>query len=245
MSVIAHFRQENGICIASDGVAYDDQGIIRGHVSKVLPIIELNCLIATTGFGGFGANLRDRLAISVRNFDELIDKTVEEMMGLQIALQALQNEIPVNATVLLAGWSDQRERFETYKIHTRPRKITNGVTGEMTVSEPWTVIPTTQFWCSNAIPEELFKEVCGDNIPPLDQLAQVVCLSRQMSGEISTDPQNDGTPYAAGGFLQYTWIDRKKIITWIAHRWPEDEIGKPLNPKLGVLAPPMPIQWPG
>ena len=54
----------------------------------------------------------------------------------------------MTATVMLAGWSDQRNTFETYRVSTREKDVV--IAGEQSVTPAFALVPTEGCWVSSA-----------------------------------------------------------------------------------------------
>jgi hypothetical protein len=233
---------ETGVTLASDAVCYDGEGIVRGFVSKVLPIIELNCAVGNVGLGNYAQAFVLRTAQRFLSFDQLLLYSVEEARATfdsMLSMQVVAREAP-RGTIVLVGWSDERDRYESYKIHSRERKATNAVTGEMVTFEPWKLHDiTAQHWCSNSPKNPDRFGLMDFPQTANDYAARMICASRADSGPAG-EGDFEGIPYGVGGFLQMTHVQRGVISTWIAHRWP-DEIGKIIDPSSGEPTPAFPV----
>jgi hypothetical protein len=65
----------------------------------------------------------------------------------------------------------------------------------------------------------------------------MICAARAASGIVPHEVTGEPQVFNAGCFLQMVQVQRGNIHTWIAHRWPEDEIGAQIDPTKGELLP--------
>lgn len=241
-AIAAYVWPDIGITIASDGITYDGNGIVKGFVSKVLPVPELSCVIGNTGAGGFAGAVRDALTLSCKNFDDALVALSDTVKAVHATLPKFGDRMP-HGTLLVGGWSDRRNAFAMYKIHTRPREMINAETGEQTIAPPGIPIEINGgLWCSHAPRPESMNRFGLDSDASWtadELLSRYVCACRADSG-ISSEPDNDSMPYYVGGFLQLTTLRKDRVNISIIHRWP-DKPGEVLDPNNGEPMPLFPL----
>jgi hypothetical protein len=246
MTCIAIVRDTaNGVYIASDGVCYDDNGIVLGFDSKVVLIPDWNCVLGSTGAGQFGLAFRQQSALDIHSFDDLIKCVVKRAQAVHqryVDHYGFDDRV----TLVLAGWSDARQRFETYKLCSHED---NDYADPPVEQAPWSLISLPYIWSSVAPrPEDAPR--FGLNWPNLDgggvthaigMTARLVCAARARSGPLpAVDIKDTARAYACGGFLQLTTLTRDCITSEIIHRWP-DRVGSTVDPSVGD---PMPADLP-
>lgn len=246
MSAVAIAVGADGIIVASDGVSYDyESGNVGHYVSKVIVMPEYSCFIAATGMGAFGAALRWEADQNINSFDDLVDgferlaKDVHRRLCIQHygSFAAPETEM----SCVIGGWSERRQAYEAYRLvsYAKPSvRLVDGKSVEYEL-EPFRMedLPAA-IWCSH-LPAHAAS--FGITPPPADMetaeiLARLICACRAGSGFVEED-DGPGRHYNVGGFLQMTIVQRDHIQSWIPHRWPEDEIGKPIDPNKGERIP--------
>ncbi len=208
---------------------------------KLCVLPDLGAALAVTGIGGFDSMMKWFMPRKVVTFDDLVDALPDLVRHVHdhIASLGLGDICPSESNVVLAGWSPRNGRFEGWRVVTYPKKVLNPDGGVESILEPWTLLPMPRsgMWCSATAPRAvlerfgLFSDDPGDDV---DQITRMICAARADSG-ITTD---GGHRFNAGGYVQLGLILRNEVRSWIAHRWPEDEIGRPVDPTLGD---PMPL----
>ena len=232
---------------ASDTICYGEHGkVLSTTAGKVLPVQELNCVIGNVGLAGLTTTLRDCIGMRYRDFDDLLGGIVEDFRSVHSDYvdRHHDSDAPqLNATVVIAGWSESRMQFETYRLSTRQKEII--FAGESTTSGPFELVSTEGCWVSSAYrPEDCERfgiDFESENVNLLDLAARIVCACRAASSS-SGSGDFAGLPYAVGGQLQITLLQRDRITQWVAHRWP-DEIGQVVDPLAGDAMPAFPLQF--
>lgn len=246
MSAIAVEFVSGGIVLAADGVCYDGDGDIRGFISKLIPIVEMQCVMGWTGIADFGWALRHEMGDGFRDFDDLVDglaETCEAVHAEMMERDGIAEDAPSDmrdVSIVIAGWSPRNERYEGYRILSYAKGSLNIGTGEHSVIEPWELRPLPEVWCSHR-PNESALSIChledGDTVPDGRWAPLLVCACRASSGTMLHEVTGEPQTYNCGGFLQLAIVDGNGIRSWIAHRWLEDEIGGPVDPSRGDAVP--------
>lgn len=248
MSAVAIAVGTDGIVVASDGVCYEyETGDVKGYRSKVILMPEYSAFIAATGLGNFGVSLRWALDQTVNCFDDIVDQfeDVARRVHRDLCRRGLfhwDTGRGTEACAVIGGWSDARQKYEAWRLvsYDKESSRTDVGTGEkidVTLKPFHKEELPLAIWCSH-LPQDM-ASFGVDPIPPkmatIDVLARLICASRATSGPAVYE--EDGRHFNAGGFLQLATIQRDDIRSWIAHRWPEDEIGKPIDPTKGERMP--------
>lgn len=239
MSAIAVIRRENGIVIACDSISHDANGVIQSVTANKLVIIpEWDCAIGNVGVGNFSTMIRANMGQKYDGFDSMLLGIVGDFRSTLQAMIVL-GLVPaadVRCTLFVAGWSIERKRFESYRLSARNKEVV--ITGQGTQVIPaFSLMPLTGDWCSSKYSAEDAARF-GINRQESDTYqiaAGYVCAARASSSR-SGSGDFEGIAYAVGGHLQMTLLERNKVTTWVAHRWP-DVVGNYLDPTAGKPAP--------
>lgn len=241
MSAIVSIRGDDGVVIAADTISYSTTGeVLSLTACKVLPVLEMNCVIGNVGIGGFTTTLRDCIGAKYIDFDEMLLGIVDDFRIVHehfVDRSYAEFAGNVNATVMVAGWSEKNQRFETFRISSRQKEIV--VAGESSWSSAFSLVETPGCWVSSAYRQvdcERFGINWEEEGPNLVDLAQRIICACRAASSASGSGDFEGLPYAVGGQLQVTLLQKNHITQWVAHRWP-DQIGELVNPEAGDPMP--------
>jgi hypothetical protein len=254
MSIVAmHVDPERGVYVGSDGVSYRADGNVHSYVSKVLTVPHLNCLVAVVGVGQqlpIVADLIERggTDVAFTSFDLVVANFYELFRQVERTLVKMPGFLEIenwNSTMIIAGWSDEHQRFEAHKISNYGKDVLPMLDQASSLEEammyqvtPYEVQKIGEGYVSAWPGEEVAQRFgIGGSMPVLDYLARVVSAGRATS---EVGPERT---FMAGGFLQITALTRDKITSWIAHRWP-DRLGAPVDPSSGAAMPDFPLVHP-
>lgn len=243
MSAVAIAVGEDGIIAACDGVSYDYQtGNVGHYVSKLIVMPEYGCFIAATGMGSFGAALRWEIEQAINSFDDLVDgfERFAKWTYLKMVLSQYDGDASgqdAEMSCVIGGWSERRRRYEAWRLvsYQKPSvRLEDGKPVEYQLERFVKEELPAAIWCSH-MPDA--AGAFGINPPPADMetaevLARLICACRAGSGFFEED-DGPGRHYNVGGFLQMAVIQRDRVESWVAHRWAEDEIGRPVDPSKG------------
>lgn len=249
MSALAVGTADNAIVFAADGVCYDyAEGKVSGLGSKLLLMPEIDCILGWTGLGAFGEHFRLATSMRFADFDALLDEVVGVSREIHLSMTWNWQRLAFNTgretylSFVLGGWSNVRQRFESYRIVSYAKESLDGTDPSKKIMlEPWRLLPMPGMWASSAPSPETcarFGTVVGDgNYDMTDMAIRFICANRAESG-IRTDPETGAESfYNVGGFVQVAVLQRGNVNSWIAHRWPEDVIGMPIDPTRGKPMP--------
>ncbi len=241
MSALAISVGTDGILVASDGVCYTyETGEVSGFVSKVILLPEYDCFIGATGAGAFAVALRWEVNQQINSFDDLVEgiagfcETVHRKLFTDIWGEWHRGPIS-EVSCVIGGWSDARQAYEAYRVVSYEKPCVNMSDGGSLTLEPFVRYPLpAATWC-NHLPDTMHE---FDLVPPLpneetgDILMRLVCACRADSAFVKGEEEREGDNrhYMAGGFIQMCAIQQGHSQSWIAHRWPEDQIGKQIDP---------------
>lgn len=242
MSAYVAIRKSKAVELLSDAAACRSRdGVVMSIASKITIVPGMICAIASKGpmvvhkFGGalevnspssaFGA----MASVCCRTFDEVVDR-FDEVLGLVEALaRAL---FPGPHEMLIAGWSESRNRPETYSF--------------MSTDSP--TVWTTMAAADRGSLQEAQPMVVAGSLPPWER---VVAHGWSMpDDEDRFDPDVDGLAileamrhepmpstgphepeaFRIGGFVELVTVNRDGVSREIIRRWP-DRVGMPIVPQ--------------
>ncbi len=240
MSAVIVSIQDNCVVLAADGICYGEGGIVSGYMSKMHVLPHLNCVLTWTGMAPMGIGMLLMMGQHMISFDHLVEhfgniaKATHERVLIEMPQQAEVSE----TTVMVAGWSEARQAFEAYRVMSYEKGTVSSDTGETTKSEPWTIYPVQGTWASFNPGADLLQEfglADADGMQADEICIRFICASRARSG--GADQVPSGRPFNCGGFLQVAILSKDQVDTWIEQRWPEDAIGRVIDPSLGARLP--------
>lgn len=245
MSIVVLRLGENFAALAGDGVWTDPQtGDVGGYVSKLHLAPEYGTMFGVTGAGRFGQLMIMNKHPRVQVFDDFVDdlprlvkKTHLEMLenGWAIGGETMSN-------VMAVGWSDKSEAYAGLRMTTYDKQSTTSTTGEqvtLSAFEPH-FVPSGGQVASTAIDDEIlerfgiFDPKIEEQDGPINHMVRVVSGARA-STKVSPTDIGIGN---IGGYVQLALLQMPEMTTSIVHRWPEDIIGRPVDPALGEPLPP-------
>lgn len=239
MTALAILRADIGIVIASDGASYDDDGRLRMVKQKVDLHPHISCAIASRGSALAPWFVSDDLFWRGQSptFDDLVTAMPDLARGARQFVAERGSPTTQNFSLYLCGWSDARERFETYAVRSRDTEQ----------APACTLIPLPAVYLA----PEPYHDVAaafGMQLPPPDLRAagwedlaeygtRSICAARFCEGSAT----GENPHCCVGGFVQVTSLARELVLSRIVHRWP-DPIGELLDARRGDPSPWHP--WP-
>lgn len=247
MSSIVCVRGSDGIMLVSDGITYNDEGVILGtRVSKVTPLVEWNAVIGNVGAGMVTQAFRNRLEAWPQNFDDIKGCAVNYLDDIYNQYRMQNYGYSPDFTFILAGWSEEHSEYQSFVVSSHDRfGDVLGASGELETLPAWELRTPQWFWASTCPPPEYCKQfgidwqsdvgICGA-ANSTDLAMRVLCANRAMSGPKDQLLTDDEGHYAVGGFIQMTILRKDSIEQRIIHRWP-DEWGTRVDPTAGDPRP--------
>ncbi len=239
MSALAIAIGTDGILAACDGVCYDyETGTVSGFVSKIILLPEYGAFIGWTGAGAFGPALRWEINQAIVSFDDLVEQFSHLCEAVQWKLFGYNQGPLSEVSCVIAGWSVARQAYEGYRLVSYDKPSVDLSDGRRIRMDPFKAFPLPDgLWCSTS-PTRL--EAFGLNPPSPDEEAvdtaiRLICAARAESGRKDDE---DGRFFMAGGFVQVVILQQNATQSYIAHRWPEDVLGQPIDPSKGSPLPP-------
>lgn len=244
MTIIAMQLLENGALMGCDGVSTDPRtGAVHGYLSKIDLLPEHEAMIGISGCGGFNHLMRWFLPGHVEDFDDLIEvlPALVEHVHFHILEHGLSVTDDTRTSVMIVGWSRSDKQCKAYRVVTYAKESVNADTRETTVLEPFELYPVrvSGMWSSTSPDREImerFGVFAGIEEDEGAAMTRLICAGRAASGSASAENEQ-GVRFNAGGFVQLALLRPGLVQSWIAHRWPEDVLGEPIDPSRGVPMP--------
>ncbi|CAO4196488.1 hypothetical protein [Methylorubrum extorquens] len=240
MSALAILRTESFVTIASDGAAYDGStGNLMAVVSKVAVMPEWSCIFANRGMGGATAVMQAELQLlavrgdTIRDFDDVLDRIPALAERMHRDALATPGAPTAHFSFFIGGYSEQRQRIESYTVRTRPvgDRPAFDLIGLQDIHLAPYPSPEAAARAGITRPQELPH---GHETVAEDYAVRAVAACRL---DRETDEGEGATGiHFVGGLLQLTTLYRGATFTRIVHRWP-DPIGEPIDPTRGELLP--------
>lgn len=239
MSMVFVGVDPGAIVFAGDGVATEPvSGNVVGLVSKLVLMPELPCILGFTGMAGAGRFFAYATEGKYVDFDSLLEGVVDDCREIhERALEELNlpHASYAKMCIALGGWSDLRQQYEAYRCMSYPKESLVPGETEVTIIPPWTLSRIEFMWASSAPTTATMARLGANDCDDLLEAAvRWICAGRQDCGR-----DENGLLVAIGGYVQIAVLDDNGVRSWIPHRWPEDEIGRPLDPNRGLQLP----QW--
>lgn len=230
MTGIAILCHENGIELVSDGAAYDGYtGELGSIATKVVLLPEYSALMTWRGDGRFMPALQCTIAQQFKSFDSLID-------GISVACahthELLEHDVgePIAWSLYFGGWSEARERFETYTVSSREKVAVDG-----TVLSGFGLTPLPDFHCAPQPSDEvlhrlgLIDEEGRYTLQDWHWLPLFLHAQRLSTAESTPEPDSL-VKCAVGALIQLTSVSQNISVTRIIMRY-DDPLGEVLTPK--------------
>lgn len=231
MTAINLIRQRRRACIMTDGAGYDINGVVRAFYQKVATIAHLRAAVAVRGSAVAPMLFAAEFGARFRTFDELVEQggSVAEAV-YDGNFGAITWSGHVELELFLAGWSESRNRPETYWLvsddsHSRAALGVNA--WEFIEAEPFQVAPVPT---PELLAAQNFDVTDIERVDPVRDGLKVMEAQRRFVGEMQTDGIARGPVSAVGGFVNLTEIREDGISQRIIHRW-NDIIGQRINPE--------------
>lgn len=244
MSVtVIHFNDQF-VLAGGDGVITDPEyGTVSGYASKLHLMPEYDALFAVTGFGGLANAMDFVMPRSIKDFDGLADNLSDLVFrGTESLRESGLLWYTEKANVVLAGFSKRDDAYRAVRVTTYEKGSVDYLTNEPITLAPWEVHPMqpNATYISSSFSQEtsqrfgLHPEVQHSKLN--DLVTRYICAARAESGSLQDEMYEDFT-YNVGGFAQLAVLANRSTNSYIAHEWPEDVVGEPIDPKRGQPLP--------
>jgi hypothetical protein len=235
------FLARDAVHLFTDGANYNDTGILVSVGPKVFTAPHLPLAVAACGARGASLDLGHMLAQRFQTFDELVGE-VESIfpafhavyVDRYVAAGDGTREVAEMMALVLCGFSARRRRAEAYFLSTldipedsdavvpacsafKLRQL-GGVTAIPT--------PNVRLWQAGAMR-------AGEGEGRLRRNGiELMEAQRRTRYEIA----NGGTFCTIGGFVQMTTVTADAIRQQVVRRWPEDQVGRKVEPRRELAA---------
>ena len=236
MTAIAIIRCENGIVVAADGAAYDREAVLRKIGSKIEVMTHLSCVMTCRGDLGASTHLKLALAVlaeqgePMQDFDDVLAALPGCARGVH-ARCVTPDGRPVRFAVFVGGFSEARQRWETYCLRTYAY---GGGEGSLTGEHPaFTLTPLPEYhlapvpaegWAPAGLPARIDETT---DLDPYTFAIRAVCGCRVDKGAPAHDP-DAAEAHRVGGFVEAVFLTHDAAESRVVHRWP-DPLGEPIT----------------
>lgn len=231
MTAINMIRQRGRAIMMTDSAGYDAGGIVRCFYQKAIAIPHLRAAIAVRGSGDAVALLAAAFGSRFSTFDELVTgggTVAEEIYDRYFSIMTACGETEIE--VYLAGWSESRNRAETYFAFSTAshNRLHLGV-------HAWTFHEADEFSVaplpSDTLLEQAgFRDRSASAVRPDAGGLKVMEAQRLMQVEPYWLKGDQAECYIVGGFVTLTEITKSGVSQRVIHRW-NDAIGEPIKPQ--------------
>ncbi len=235
MTAINMIRQRRRACILTDGAGYDSQGIVHGFYQKAVPIAHLRAAIAVRGPALAPVLFAAEFGLRFTSFDDLValggrhaETVYDRFFGLLTAGGHVELEIA------LAGWSESRNRPETYWLasdQSRSESMLGVPAWEFAGAEDFAAAPMPS---AELLEEQGFDVDDIESVDPVADGLKVMEAQRRFVGNLRAVGASDGSVSAVGGFVTLTEIREDGVSQRVIRRW-NDRVGEMIQPERVAL----------
>lgn len=233
MTAINMICQRRRAFILTDGAGYDVNGVIRGFYSKTVTLPHLRAAVAVRGSIFGPALFATEWGARFTSFDDLVKgggAVAEEVYDRMFTLLTAGGHVEIE--IFLAGWSESRNRPETYWMASDDSlsRIAADVPSWMFIlAEPFQVAPMPT---EDLLIQQGFDVDDIERLDPVTDGLKVMEAQRLSVGTLSAD---SGPVSAVGGFASLTEIREDGVSQRIIRRW-NDSIGEKIKPERVVMS---------
>jgi hypothetical protein len=226
--------QHKQILVLSDAASYLQTGEMVGMASKVYPVPSWPGIVAGRGPSLAPALLGQHLALAFPTWDSMVQLVEDALPAMVDACAVLMRTGTIE--LVLAGWSQERERPETYLI-----RCDDELPPGTTQAGVDALIASGGIYPGAFELRELPAVVCGPMIGPVaqrvtgyieiaDKGSSLQAIA-DMRLALETQRHDPTLPFCCvGGFALLTTITPDRVEQKIVHRWAEDQIGELIEP---------------
>lgn len=233
MTAFLTIRLEDQLLFFSDGVGYDDEGVVQRIGPKVMLRPDLPAIIGSRGSSEF-TDILPAFHGWV-SFDDLVERIPEDGAHVfSIMKEHRGPDDPPSAQVWLAGWSESAQRFALKLIEFR---ADGGEALPLTdVDRPCMYQPAPSEEACRKVGFRDGKPTIRSNqgLEAIVQDAVIFMHAQRLTKNVIHHLPDAPHGSMAGGFVQLSIITRSSLSSMIVHRYP-DEIGKKIDPEAGVF----------
>lgn len=244
MSIVVLRIGDNFAALAGDGVATDPwTGKVCAFVSKIHLAPEYDAMFGVTGSMGFGQVMMLNKSHKVLTFDDFVDDLPRQVLAAHEGMlnMGLAGGGETLSNVMVCGWSEKSQEYVGLRITTYDKESTQSASGEKKILKAFEphFVPSGGMIASTGIDQDvienfkIFDEKQQEFDGPLNHMVRMVAGARA-SETLLTD---EGYPGNIGGYVQLALFQRPQMSSSIVHRWPEDVVGKAIDPSQGEALP--------
>jgi hypothetical protein len=230
MTAINMLRKRGCAIMMTDSAGYDQSGVVRCFYQKAIAIPHLRAAVAVRGSANAVALIAAAFGSRFSTFDDLVrgGGAVAEAVYDQF-FSAMTQCGETELEIYLAGWSEGRERPETYFAFSAdaPNRTVQDV-------DAWTFCEADDFTAAPLPSEEMlekvgFRDRSAEAVRP--SAGGLLVMEAQRKTEVDPRWLRNGHDkcFVVGGFVTLTEITRAGVSQRVIHRW-DDEIDKPIQP---------------
>lgn len=229
MTAINMIRQRRRAVILTDGAGYDANGVVRAFYQKAIAIPHLRAAVAVRGSANAVGVLAAAFGARFTTFDDLVANGGAVAQSVYDEFFAMfTNYGETEIEIHLAGWSEARNRPETYVM-------ASDEAPSLAVMEmlPWTFTEADD--CSAApLPTDEAMAAQGLSVSAVERFDPVSDGLRVMEAQRRTRGSalsrgNGVEVYCVGGFAMLTEITESGVSQRIIHRW-NDRVDELIDP---------------
>lgn len=243
MSVMNCVRQRDVCYLITDSAVWQEGGVVVGFYPKTFTLPHLPAAIATRGPYAALVYAGTEMA-KFKDFDELVGGVEEMMPQLHERMLPLFLGSVVDFDLLIAGWSKERGRTESYLMRTTDavfglsaEEEARGLEAGGLLPEPYKLLELDPLVVGPMIElEDARRAEIDERLaslepePLLHEMTKVLELQRQEKCRFPDGSQH----HFVGGWVTSTTIKPSGVAQTIFHRW-DDKIGEYIQPA--------PIDW--
>jgi hypothetical protein len=228
MTAINVIRQNKCVYILSDGVFCDNSGIICELGPNAFALPQFPAAIAIRGPTHFIPFLMYRLNRECQSFDDLLARIIPMAVEVYLSFPMMlgtfgYGNIDPDFGLVVAGWSNQRQRFASFVVVRRSSFGERNTIGwelfelpDVMVAPPLTENPGEETW---RVP------LSAERFCPREDGVKLLKAQRLSKGQFPEQDTIKPRGYGIGGFVQLTTITQSGVAMEILHRW-SDRIGE-------------------
>jgi hypothetical protein len=226
MTAINVIRQANAVHVLTDGIVCNSEGVISEIGPNTFTLPNLPAALAIRGPTQFMPFLVHRLSRECQSFDELLKNIVPAALDVHMSIPMTlgYGEVRPNFDLVVAGWSNERGRPESFVMTNQEPRDQIGL-----ATAAWQLMRLPDVSIAPSVGMAQIKSV-GWRVPESAEAFQpsidgikLLHAQRLSKGLRPALPNRDTD--SVGGFVQLTTVHAHGISSTLLHRWP-DRVGQ-------------------
>jgi hypothetical protein len=221
MTAINVIRQANAVHILTDGIVCNSEGIICEIGPNTFALPNLPAALAIRGPTQFMPFLVHRLSRECQSFDELLKTVVPVALEVHLSVPMTlgYGEVRPNFDLVVAGWSYERRRAESFVMTSQEGPDQFGLT------TAWQLLSLPDVLIAPSVGMAQIQSI-GWRVPQSAEAFQPnidgpkLLMAQRLSKGLRGHSQNRDID-SVGGFVQLTTVHPEGVATTILHRWPD------------------------